>query len=104
MLVLMTLLACRTVEENYSWFFDTHAAYESRVGQIDAQETLLAAAEEAPPPVDQQELARLRVELSGMRQSCRELVTSYNAQAAKVHKGVFQSNKLPVTLDPSRCE
>lgn len=104
-MIVFMLIGCLTgVEQNYSWFFDTHAAYESRVGQIDAQEVLLSTAEEAPPPVDSQELARLRIELSGMRQSCRDLASKYNAQASKIHKGVFLSNKLPTTLDASRCE
>lgn len=83
---------------NYERFFDVNAQYTSRVAQINEYKPVLAG--EADPA----EKARLRTELSAMKQSCRELANGYNADAQKLNRSLFRDNKLPEQLDVTACE
>lgn len=82
----------------YEGFFNQKASYDSRVAQIKSQSEILAA------ETDAAELRRLRMELSAMKQSCRELANQYNADASKNNDSLFQDNDLPSTLDVQPCE
>jgi hypothetical protein len=83
---------------SYEWFYDTHAQYQSRVGQIKDH----AGATKAE--ADAKERARLSIELSAMRQSCRDLATKYNANSEKANKSIFKSGALPDALPTDACE
>lgn len=83
---------------SYEWFFDTHAQLEARRGQITAHAGLVKA------ETDGKERARLNIELSAMRQSCRDMATKYNANSIKANKGLFKSGGLPETIQLSYCE
>lgn len=83
---------------NYERFFDASAQYTSRLAQIKEYKPLLAA------ETDSAERSRLRIELSAMKQSCRELANDYNADAQKLNRGLFRDNKLPEQLDATACE
>ncbi len=83
---------------SYEYFFDTNAQYVSRVHQIKGHRQLLAG------ETDPKEHIRLNIELAAMQQSCRDLVTRYDANSAKANKSLFKSHSLPETLDISTCE
>lgn len=83
---------------SYEWFYDANAQYDSRRGQIRAHAGLIAAEQDA------KERSRLNVELSAMRQSCRDLATKYNANSEKANKSLFKSRGLPEFLPINACE
>jgi hypothetical protein len=85
---------------SYEWFYDVNAQYISRVGQIDAHNIVLKIAATG----DTAERSRLQIERSAMQQSCRDLVTKYNANASKMNKAMFKSGELPSSLNINRCE
>lgn len=82
---------------SYESFFNRKAAFDARVAQIDEHVGLMKE------NTDPAETSRLRIELAGMRQSCRELATTYNADAAKMNKSLFRDGKLPATLSETDC-
>ena len=86
---------------DYEWFHTAHERVGSRVAQVDATERMLMDNTGMIPPDEQ---TRLRVELMGQQQSCRELVADYNANAQKMTVGVFKGWSLPDSLNPSVCE
>lgn len=81
---------------NYEWFFNANAQFNSRLAQVKGWEQETDG--------DQAERQRLRVEVSSMRQSCRELANNYNANSGKMNRAIFRANNLPQTLDASLCE
>jgi hypothetical protein len=81
---------------NYEYFFNVNSQYNSRVAQIKSWEVETDA--------DPAERQRLRVEVSAMRQSCRELANNYNANSGKMNRAIFRDHNLPQTLDASLCE
>lgn len=83
---------------NYEWFFDNAAAIESRVSQIKGTRAVLA---ETTDPSDRS--MRL-IELQAQQQSCRDLVTKYNANSAKMNRSVFKSKGLPTEFTIAECE
>lgn len=83
---------------NYEAFFNRKAAYDARLAQVRGHAKL------ATLTTDQAELNRLRVELSAMQQSCREIATQYNADARKANRSIFKSGDLPDALSETACE
>lgn len=83
---------------SYEWFYDVDGQFKARSGQVKTTKALLASES------DPDEQRRLKVELAGQQQSCRELATSYNAQSEKVNHAIFKGREAPVTLDPAICE
>lgn len=106
LLALITLpgrLANRTLDTtnvvaSYERFFDLEQNWRARLAQIRDTARQLQA------ETDPAERARLRTDLGAVRQSCRELSASYNADSAKVTTGTFRARGLPATLDPQACE
>lgn len=110
MILVLVLIGCsaagvydRTMDadniiHDYEWFHDAYTSIGAREAQIKEFEDLLLSEE------DQKEKQRLRMELSGIKQTCRSLVAEYNANAAKVNVGIFRGTSLPETIDPSDCE
>ncbi len=84
--------------QSYEWFFDTNAAYISRRKQVSDFTTFMADKEN-----NAQEKRMLRIELSAVKQSCRDLVTKYNANSEKMNKTIFKDWSLPNTLDLATC-
>lgn len=83
---------------NYEWFYEAANTYKARVAQIAGHKELVAA------ETDKGELSRLRVDMSTMKMSCRELAAKYNAQSEKIHVGYLKSKSLPDSLDIKGCE
>jgi len=83
---------------SYERFHDLNAGFNARLAQAKSHKTLLAQ------ETDQGEKRRLRVELSAMQQSCREVAEKYNADSEKENHAVFKSKNLPIYLDPKDCE
>jgi hypothetical protein len=83
---------------SYEWFYDVNAQYISRASQVRGHATLIVA------ETDPKERSRLSIEIAAMRQSCRDLVTKYNANSEKANKSLFKSRGLPETLEISTCE
>ena len=93
----------KTIDTNniinkYEWYYDASAQYTARLAQVKAHARILA--EES----NQAEKSRIRIELSGMQQSCRDLATKYNANSEKANQSIFKSSSLPSTLSITACE
>lgn len=86
------------VIQNYEWFHDANGNYLARVSQIKQFKAMNAA------ETDPQEKARLRIEMAAVQQSCRDLSRRYNANAAKMNRGIFRERILPDQLNPGDCE
>lgn len=88
---------------NYEWFHDTSRAFGARVNQIASHKRAMATI----PLVDQQsiaELNRYRIEIEGMRQSCRDMAARYNANASKVNRNIFMGTSVPPLLIIETCD
>ena len=81
---------------NYEMFYDVNAGHDRRVADIAGHKAAIATA-------TGDEKNRLNVELLGMQQTCRDLVTRYNAESAKINKNLFKANNLPSELDLNSC-
>jgi hypothetical protein len=88
---------------DYEWFHTAYTNAQARVAQVQATKAVLSD-EMARVEADRAEVVRLRTELGGQQQSCRDLVADYNANAAKVTFGSFKGWSLPDRLDPLICE
>lgn len=86
---------------DYEWFHTAHERVASRVAQIKTTREML---EDTTGQILPDEKTRLRVEIMGQQQSCRELVADYNANSQKMTVGIFKGWSLPDTLNPSVCE
>ena len=82
---------------NYEWYKDANGNLNSRVAQIKAHKVIVSQT------TDSSELSRLRIELNGMQQSCRDLANRYNSNASKINRNIFQSG-VPSRVDPTMCE
>lgn len=93
----------RTLDPNnviakYEWFHDAHGQYLARVNQIASTRQMHT---EEKDPAEKQ---RLRIELSAQRQSCRDIVTRYNANSIKTNVSIFQGREAPSSLNIQTCE
>lgn len=68
----------------YERFHDRWQAYNSRLAQITAHEVFVTE------ETDTSERSRLRMELAAMRQSCRDLAATYNADSIKTNRSIFK--------------
>lgn len=91
-------LDTNNIIQSYEWFHDVNGNVQARVAQIKNFKTLVGQAVNDPA-----EGSRLRIELSAIQQSCRDMTTKYNAQSGKVNKTIFK-NGVPDRLEPSICE
>jgi hypothetical protein len=82
----------------YEWFHDAHGQYQARVNQIVSTRQMYIEEK------DVAERSRLRIELSAQRQSCRDIVTRYNANATKTNVSIFQGREAPSSLNIQTCE
>lgn len=96
--VITKTLETENVIMNYEWFHDANGNFDSRVSQVKQYKQLLAS------ETDTQERSRLRVDLAAIQQSCRDLSNRYNANAAKLNRGIFRSKNLPEQLNTGDCE
>lgn len=83
---------------NYEWFQESATAFDARVAQIEAHKSLIAK------ETDPDELRRLRIELSGMQQVCRDLAAKYSGKTNEIHVGFLKGRNLPETLNARSCE
>ncbi len=96
--VISKTLETDNVIQSYEWFYDVNAAFDSRVGQVKQFHGFVT--EEKDPA----EKSRLKMEMAAMQQTCRELVTKYNANSEKMNKKVFKGWNLPEVLNINNCE
>ena len=85
---------------NYEWFHDFNGQYKARVNQIKGQKDAMASIGETSVA----EKIRLQQELGAIRQSCRDIVTRYNANATKTNRSIFMGKESPTSLDIATCE
>lgn len=83
---------------NYNWFYEYNAQFNIRTNQIKTYKSYLK------DESDKKEQRRLRTELNGMQQACRNLVEKYNAASTKINTAVFKGDSLPSKLSINRCE
>jgi hypothetical protein len=96
--VISKTLETDNILHKYEWFFNTAGAVNARAAQLKAHKTLVET------ETDVKEKQRLRIELVGQQQSCRELVQSYNMNASKANVSIFKTDATPVSFSPSICE
>lgn len=84
--------------QNYEWFYEAANNFNARTKQVTSYKTLLTE------ETDKAEKSRLRIDLSAVQQSCRELASKYEAQSGKIHVGYLKSNSLPESLNAKECE
>jgi hypothetical protein len=96
--VINKTLSTDNIITSYEWFHDSNAQFKSRVAQISSHKYLIK--EETNP----QEKSRLNIDLSAMKQSCRDLAVRYNANSQKMNKSIFKGDSLPETLNIQLCE
>jgi hypothetical protein len=89
-------MGTKNIINNYEMFFDLNAGYERRMGDIAGHKDAVATA-------TGDEKNRLTVELLGMKNTCRDLVTRYNAESAKQNRALFKAANLPGELDINTC-
>lgn len=94
--VIQETLKTGNIINNYEMFFDINAGYDRRVADIQSQRLMLEGATGA-------ELNRLKIELTGLQQTCRDLVTRYNAASEKENRTLFKAANLPESLDITTC-
>lgn len=95
--VVRETLKTENIIDNYEMFFDLNAGFERRVADIQSYKPMLEAA-------SGEEQNLLRIELTGLQQTCRDLATRYNAASAKMNRSAFKSANLPYTLEMSSCQ
>jgi hypothetical protein len=79
-----------SVITNYERFHDLRQQFESRKAQIASFKSL------SPD-------ANVRIDLMAIQQSCRSIVSQYNADSTKINKGLFRGASLPETLNMDHC-
>lgn len=94
--IIQETLKTNNILDNYEMYFDLNAGYDRRVADIQSQKLMLEGATGA-------ELNRLKIELVGLQQTCRDLVTRYNAASEKANRSLFKANNLPEQLDLTTC-
>ena len=94
--VLRETLGTQNIINNYEMFQDLNAGFQRRVADIQSQRALLADSTGT-------EANRVRIELTGLQQTCRDLVARYNSASEKLNRSVFKSQNLPETLDLDAC-
>lgn len=94
--VLTKTMGTDNIIDNYEMFFNLNAGYQRRIGDIAGHTAAVAAA-------TGDEKNRLNVELLGMKNTCRDLVTRYNAESAKQNRALFKDADLPSELDINSC-
>jgi hypothetical protein len=92
------VLSPDNIIHNYEWFHDVYQTRQSRINQIIQYKGFYAAEE------DPKEKNRLRVDMTAMQTSCRDLTSKYNANSQKVHVSIFKGGSLPDMLNLSECE
>lgn len=86
------------VINNYEWYHDANNQVIARVAQIKGHKGIIA------DNTDNGEKARLRIEMSAIQQSCRDLVGRYNSNATKINRNIFMGRSAPESISPSTCE
>lgn len=81
----------------YERFHDRWKGYQARLSQIRETSGYLTS------ETNQAEAVRLRVDLTAQRQSCREIASGYNADAAKTNRDIFRGREAPASLDMEAC-
>lgn len=96
--VIQQTLETDNIINNYEWFHDVHAAWQAKQGQIATHKDLVNGA------TSDGEKSRLNIELAAMKQTCRELVTEYNANSTKSNREIFKGTEAPEELILDTCE
>lgn len=94
--VLTKTMGTENIINNYEMFFDLNAGYQRRLGDIAGHTAAVSTA-------TGDEKNRLTVELLGMKNTCRDLVTRYNAESSKQNRSLFKAADLPSELDINSC-
>jgi len=86
------------VIHNYEYFHDAHENIEAKQRNITGHRALIQT------ETDAAEIRRLRMELTAIQMSCRDLVAKYNANSNKANRSIFMGNSLPDNVNLSVCE
>lgn len=97
-----TGVVSRTLDSNnvitrYEWFHDANGRYKSRINQIHQSTSDYTTAS----PTDK---SSIRVDLNAQKQSCRDIVTQYNANSEKTNQSIFKGREAPISLEIQPCE
>lgn len=95
--VIQETLKTNNIISNYEMFYDLKTGFERRVADIESHTGLVETATGA-------EQNRLRIELAGLQQTCRDLVARYNSASQKMNQNLFKGSDLPYELDINTCK
>ena len=96
--VVSRTLETDNIISNYQYFHDASQNFVSRAAQVQQYKGFIKE------ETDKQELIRLRTEMAGIQQSCRDLAAEYNSRSAQVNRNIFKGTDTPVELNASICE
>lgn len=99
MFLFVRVLGCvlEPARQEYEKFITLHESILYSVAQCSDHALLL----DTTPPGPEQD--RVAAELADMRQNCRDMISEYNADAARMSRSVLKSESLPERLDVDLC-
>jgi hypothetical protein len=95
--VIQRTMETSNIISTYEGFHDRWKGYESRLAQI------VVTSRDLNAETDPSEKVRLRVELNAQRQSCRDIASRYNSDAAKTNRSIFMGRDAPPELNMASC-
>jgi hypothetical protein len=95
--VIKRTLETDNVIHNYEWFHDVYQQLLAKYEQIIQHNQLLLT------ETDKEEKRTLRIELAGIKQSCRNLSAQYNANSKKINRKIFKGKTVPATMNITLC-
>ena len=97
--VMSKTLDADNVIHNYEWFKRMNKSILSRVGDIAGHKAVAT-----DPEATRQEKQLARMELRGMKTTCRTMVGKYNARAAMANRNLFKTDDTPLSFSLDVCK
>lgn len=96
--VVQKTMKTENIVSNYEYFHAASSNFVAKGAQVQQFKSLLK------DETDKSEAARLRIDLAGVQQSCRDLAAEYNGRSAMVNRSIFKGTTTPVQLNAAICE
>lgn len=95
--VVADTMRTENIINSYNGFYRLQQRYQSRLGDIENQKSLMAE------ETDEAQQRINRTNLLAMRSACRDLTTTYNANAERLTSSLFRDWRLPQSLNVETC-
>lgn len=86
------------VIQNYEWYKDAFNSIKAKRRQIVQFKSMYAAQPEGS------EKNKLRIDMAGIQQICRDLSAKYNSNASKVNRSIFMGTDTPSMVNVEECD